>query len=83
MVYKSIKKLASKYLCSLFIKNSSREIILLRSTETDLYVPFVNTQNGQKSFSYRSAHLRNDLKPLSKNSPSLFAFKRALNMQKL
>ena len=78
MVYKSTNKLAPIYLCNLLTKNSSREIITLRNSDTDLYVPFMNTRNGQKSFSYRGAHLWNELKPRAKNAPSLFAFKRAI-----
>ena len=78
MVYKSTNKLAPIYLCNLFTKNSSREIITLRNSDTDLYVPFMNTRNGQKSFSYRGAHLWNELKPRAKNAPSLFAFIRAI-----
>ena len=76
MVCKSMNNLAPKYLCNLFTKNSSRDIISLRSSETDLYVPFMNIMNGQESFSYRGAHLWNGLKATSKNVPSLFAFRR-------
>ena len=49
MVYKSINSLAPKYLYNLFTKSSSRDIISLRSSETDLYIPFMNTKNSQKS----------------------------------
>ena len=59
MAYKSINNLAPKYQCILFTKNSSRDSISLRRSETDLYVPFMNTKNGQKSLSYRGAHLWN------------------------
>ena len=54
MVNKSINNLAPKYLCNLFTKSSSRDSITLRNSELDLYVPFMNTKNGQKSFSYRA-----------------------------
>ena len=47
-----------------------------------LYVPFMNTKNSLKSFSYRGAHLWNDLKPTSKNAPSLFPFKRTIKQYK-
>ena len=78
MVYKSINNLAPKYLCNLFTKTSSRDIITLRNSELDLYVPFMNTKSGQKSFSYRGAQLWNGLKYTTKNAPSLFTFKRAI-----
>ena len=78
MVFKSINSLAPEYLCNLFTKNSSRDTITLRNCELDLYVPFMNTKNGQKSFSYRGAHFWNGLKSTAKNAPSLFAFKRAI-----
>ena len=81
MVYKSINNLVPKYLCNLFTKNSSRDIITLRNSELDLYVPFMNTKSGQKSFSYRGAHFWNGLKPTSKNAPSLFASKRAIKQK--
>ena len=74
VVYRSINNLAPKYLCNLFTKNSSRDIVTLRNSEFDLYVPFMNTKNGQKSFSYRGAHFWN-------GSPSLFAFKRAIKQK--
>ena len=46
----------------------------LRISGTDLYVPFMNTKNGQKLFSYHGCHILNRLKPISKNVASLFAF---------
>ena len=78
MVYKSTNNLASKYLCNFSTKNSSRDIVSLRSSGTELYIPFMNTKNDQKSFSYRGALLWNGLKPKSDNAPSVFAFKRAM-----
>ena len=75
MVYKSKNNLAPKYLCNLFTKNSSRDTITLRNSELDLYVPFMNRKNDQKSFSYRGAHFWNGLKSTTKNAPSLFNFK--------
>ena len=62
MVYKSINNLAPKYLCNLFTKNSSRDITL-RNSELDLYIPFSNTKEGQKSLSYSGTHFWNGLKP--------------------
>ena len=75
MVYKSINTLALKYLCNLFTKNSSRDIISLGSSDTDLYISFMNAKDGQKLFSYLGAHLWNGLKSTSNNTPSLFALK--------
>ena len=49
MVYKFIGYLAPKYVYNLLNQNSSRDIITLRNSELDLYVPFMNTKNGQKS----------------------------------
>ena len=53
----------------------------LRNSELDLYVPFMNTKNGQKSFPYRGAHVWNGLKSTTKTAPSLFAFKRAIKQK--
>ena len=36
MVYKSINNLEPIYLCHLFTKNSSRDIAILRNSDTDL-----------------------------------------------
>ena len=77
-LYISINSISLIYLCNLFTKNSSRDIITLRNSDTNLFVPLKNTENGQKSFSYCGAHFWNGLKPTSKNVPSLFAFKRAI-----
>ena len=60
MVYKSINSLDPNYLSNLFTKNTSRDIITLRSSDTDLYVPFMNTKNDQKAFSYHGALIWND-----------------------
>ena len=81
IVYKSINNLAPKYLCNLFTRNPSMDTITLRNSELDLYVPFMNTENGQKSFSYRGAHFWNGLKSTTKNAPSLFAFKRTIKQK--
>ena len=48
IVHKSINNLAPKYQCKLFTRNSSRDIVSLRSSETDSYFPFMKTKNGQK-----------------------------------
>ena len=50
----------------------------MRNSDTDLYIPSMNTKNGQKSFSYRGAQLQNGLKPVSKKAPSLVSFKRSI-----
>ena len=78
IVYKSLNDLAPAYLSTIFSKNSSRDTIKLRNSETDLRVPLLKTTNGQKSFSYRGAHLWNSLEPEVKLAPSLYAFKRLL-----
>ena len=70
------------YLCNSCTRDSSRDITILRNSDTNLCVPFMNTKNGLQSFSYRGARLWNDLKPRSKNSLSLFAFTRAIKQCK-
>ena len=67
MVYKPIDNLVLIYLCNLFTKNSSRHIVTLRNSYTDLYVLFMNTKNVQTSFSYRFALFWSGLKPTSLN----------------
>ena len=78
MVYKSINTLTPIYLWNLFTKRSSRDIITVRNSYTNLNAPFMNTKNDQKSLSYRVSHSCNGLKPTSKNMLLIFAFKRAI-----
>ena len=44
-VFKSIINLSSTYLSTLFIKNSTREPINLRTSETEVLVPQMRTSN--------------------------------------
>ena len=71
------------YLCNLFAKNSSRDIITLRNSDTNLYRSFMNTKNGQKSYFYRGAQFWNGLKPTSKNASSLFALREPLSNKRI
>ena len=54
-VFKSINGLAPTYLSTLFTRNTTREIVSLRNSETDLLLPRMKTSNGQKAFSFREA----------------------------
>ena len=78
MVYKSINSLLPNYLSNSFTNNSSRDIITLRSSDTDLYVPFMNIKYTQKAFSYRGATMWNGLKPVPKQARSLVILKRTI-----
>ena len=49
--------LASTYLSNLFSKNSIRDTVYFRNSETELQVPLLKTANRQNSFAYRGAHL--------------------------
>ena len=72
MLYKPINNRAHNYFANLLTKISSTDIITIRSSDTDLYVPFMNTKNGYKAFSNCDAHTWNDLKPSPKEGCSLF-----------
>ena len=61
MVYKSLNGLAPTNLSTIFSRNSTRDTVYLRNSETDLQVPLFKTANGQNSFAYRGAHLWNSL----------------------
>ena len=78
MVYKSLNGLVPMYLSNIFSRNSTRDTVYLRNSESDLRVPLFKTANGQKSFAYRGAHLWNSLKSDVKKAPSLSAFKHRL-----
>ena len=53
MVYKSLNGLAPTYLSNIFSRNSTRDTVYLRNSETDMQVPLFKTANGQNSFAHR------------------------------
>ena len=69
IVFKSISGLAPTYLSTLFMRNSTRDIVNLRNCETDLLAPGMKTSNGQKTFSFRGAKVWNGLKHEVKLTP--------------
>ena len=54
-VFKSINGLAPTYLSTLCTRNTTREVVSLRNSETDLLLPRMKTSNGQKAFSLGEA----------------------------
>ena len=78
-VFKSINGLAPTYLSTLFTRNTTREIVSLRNSETDLLLPRMKTSNGQKAFSSRGAKVWNELEQGIKLAPSLSTFKPRFN----
>ena len=78
MVYKSLSGLAPTYLSNIFLRNSTRDTVYLRNSETDLQVPLFKAANGQNSFAYRGAHLWNSLESEVKKAPSVIVFKHRL-----
>ena len=50
IVFKAMSGLAPTYLSTLFVRNSTRETVNLRNSETDLLAPRMKTSNGQKAF---------------------------------
>ena len=78
MVYKSLSGLAPTYLSNIFLRNSTRDTVYLRSSEIDLQVPLFKAANGQNSFAYRGAHLWNSLESEVKKAPSVIVSKHRL-----
>ena len=78
MVHKSLNGLIPLYLSNVFSRNSTRDSVYLRNSESDLRVFLFKTANGQKSFAYRGAHLGNNLQFEVKKAPSLSVFKHRL-----
>ena len=78
MVYNSLNGLAPTYLSNIFSRNSIRDTVCLRNSETDLQVPLFKIANWLNSFAYRGAHLWNSLEPEFKKAPSVLAFKHRL-----
>ena len=75
IVFKSISGPAPTYLSTLFTRNSTRETVNLRHSETDLLAPRMKTSNGQKAFSFRGSKVWNELEHEVKLAPSLSTFK--------
>ena len=69
MIYESLNGLVPMYLSNIFSRNSTRDTVYLRNSESDLRVPLFKTANGQKSFAYRAAHLWNNLESEVKKHP--------------
>ena len=74
MVYKSLNGFVPAYLSNIFLRNSTRDTVYLKNSESDLRVPLFKTAEGQTSFSFRGAHLWNNLESEVKQAPSVFAF---------
>ena len=70
MVYKSLNGLLPMHLSNIFSRNSSRDTVYLRNSESNLRVPLFKNTNGQKSFAYLGAHLWNNLESEVKTAPS-------------
>ena len=78
MVYKSLNGLVPMYLLNIFSRNSTRDSVYLRNSESDLRVSLLKTTNRQISFAYRGARLWNNLESEVEKAPSLSVFKHRL-----
>ena len=61
MVYRSLNGLVPMYLSNIFSRNSTRDTVYLKNSESDLRMPLFKTANEQNSFAYCGAHLWNNL----------------------
>ena len=61
IVFKSISGLVPTYLSTLFARNSTRETVNFRNSETDLLAPRMKTSNGKKAVSFRGSKVWNEL----------------------
>ena len=80
LAYKSLNSLAPNYLRKLFAKCSDERERFLRSSETDLKMPFLKTTSRQRAFSYCGATMWNSLERATKLAPSLKTFKEQLKL---
>ena len=69
VIYKSLNGLVPMHLSNFFSRNSTRDTVYLRSSESDLRKPVFKTANVQKSFAYCGAHLWNNLESEVKKDP--------------
>ncbi|CAB4039973.1 Hypothetical predicted protein [Paramuricea clavata] len=77
LTYKCVNNLAPDYLCNKLIKRSSIHDRRTR-THDSLQIPLFKTAAGQRSFTYRAAHIWNNLDKNLKDCSSLKTFKVAL-----
>ena len=78
LAYESLNSLAPNYLRKLFAKCSDERERFVRSSETDLKIPFLKTTSGRRAFSCRGAKLWNSPERATKLAPSLKTFKEQL-----
>ena len=78
MLFISKNQLAPEYLNSMFVKLSKFRNRQLRDSDTDLYVPLLQTACSQKSFSHRGAKLWNSQQTEVKKAKSFTQLVKSL-----
>ena len=79
MMFKIMNNMAPPYLTGMFQPLRELHEIMLRDTNSNLRLPLMSTNMGQRSFSYHGADIWNKIKPNNKTGTSLQSFKRSLS----
>ena len=79
MMFKIMNNMAPPYLTGMFQPLRELHEIMLRDTNSNLWLPLMSTNMGQRSFSHHGADIWNKIKPNNKTGTSLQSFKRSLS----
>ena len=79
MMFKIMNNMAPPYLTGMFQPLRELHEIILRDTNSNLRLPLMSSNMGQRSFSYHGADIWNKIKPNNKTGTSLQSFKRSLS----
>ena len=79
MMFKIMNNMAPPYLTGMFQPLRELYEIMSRDTNSNLRLPRMSTDMGQRSFSYHGADIWNKIKPNNKTGTSLQSFKRNLS----
>ena len=79
MIFKIMNNMAPPYLTGMFQPLRELHEIMLRDTNSNLRLPIMSTNMGQRSFSYHGADIWNKIDQNNKTGTSLQSFKRNLS----
>ena len=79
MMFKIMNNMTPPYLTGMFQPLRELHEIMTRDTNSNLRLPCMSTNMGQRSFSYHGADIWNKIKPNNKTGTSLQSFKRNLS----
>ena len=79
MMFKIMNNMAPPYLTGMFQPLRELHEIMLRDTNSNMRLPLMSINMGQRGFSYHGADIWNKIKPNNKTGTSLQSFKWSLS----